>query len=434
MYSKNVILNSVLPLIQRYKNLVKILNGYGIDYSAFDRIENGALTYYADQYVQMLNGILRNALPTKVSLDNLQMFLIDITSSNTPFTNMLDYVKNNTEFDKSITLPQELQIIPDSFGELNNFVGSDNYKSFQQILSTISHSLYQKSRDNYVRLYAELDPNKKDSLLSKLNNIINSLGMKNHEAYELFQFPTEIIQSSVADFLLNTLKQKWDLQVLPNIALVKDKFPLNLKSTSNITSDALNDMFGPQGVSYNEMYELLHSFIKLNKLTNLWEANDNLTKSQNKIIQPYIKTFNYFYELQTNLWDKEGKAIPIKIFIKPQPFKYVTLDGITKMVLTILQISDKTKVLGLNTHEDSSYAVSYNWQLQPISAVGWLSSSNVTYQKTYQGEWAFFKMLADANCTSNWLCSWKIRSDNTKVAPFVVSYQFKSNILDLIKR
>ncbi|WP_440682748.1 hypothetical protein [Cysteiniphilum halobium] len=433
VYSKNTLMNIVLPLLKRYESLVKLLQQYNINYGALDRLEKGALTHYASQYVQMLNQVLQNALPTKVSIDNLQMFLIDITSDNTPFSNMLDYIKTNTSFGKGEKLPAELQVIPNNFARLNEFVASQKYQDYKQVLLSISNNLYQLNRENYTRLYEEINSTKEDSLLAKINGLIDALGVPNNEAYQLLKVPESIIRLSVAQYLIIDLKQQWDLDIVPKIALVKSKFPLDLNSSSVMSSDALNDMFGPKGVVYNEMYALLKGFIHLDAISGIWQVDKNLTIEQQKTLVSYVDSFNYFYRLQSDLWAADGKPRAVDMFVAATPFKQVSLDGISKMVLSFMQIGAKDRVLGLDTYDQSNHPVAYDWQLQPTVSIGWLSSSNITYQKTYQGEWAVFKMLADAHCNRDWLCSWKISSDNSKVAPFVVSFQLKSDILNLVK-
>ena len=433
VYSKSILLKTVKPLLQRYQSLLDLLKQYNIDYSAFDRLEKDALAAYSEDYINALHHLITNTVPSTIEISNLQMFLIDVTSSNTPFSNMLEYIGDNTVFDKSDQLPKQLQTIPGSFANLNDFIASKEYQQYKDTLLNISNSLNVRNHENYMHLYNQLQSDSKDSLIGQLRQHLTQLRQKNEQAYNLFKVPLEVIQQSLTKYLVTDIKKQWEIEITPNIILVQNKFPFNLASKVVLSADAIKKLFGETGLVYNQMRTLLGTFINFDQSSDNWVFTKSLTQAQQSALTKNLETFNYFYHLQKTLWDKEGKPQDIDFFIEPIPFAQVSLDGKEKMALSFLQLDENQQILGLNTQDVPTVPSSYNWQLKTDVSVGWLSTANLSYQKTYQGEWALFKMLADAKCTKDWQCTWQINSANSKVAPYAVSFKFTSNFLNFIK-
>ncbi|MBK2125748.1 hypothetical protein [Fangia hongkongensis] len=433
-YTKSIILDEINPLLERYKLLASMFGQYNINYQAFDRLKEAALANYAQSYIDTLNYVLKNALPADVSSDNLQMFLIDITSDNTPFSHMLDYIKKNTTFSKDQVLPKALDKINKEFQGLDSFVSSKDYQDYKNILLSISNTLYQNDFQNYMKTYEQLSDSGQNSLAVKLNTLVAKVGYSNPNVYKLFNVPLSTIKSALAQRLISNIKMMWNKDVTPKISFAQAQFPLNLNAKESISAEALNDMFGVQGDVFNQMKRLLSAFISFDKTKNAWVVDESLTSDQRKTLAPYIETFNNFFHLQKALWDDTGKPKNIDFKVKSMPFKQVSLDGKNKMVLSFIQAGSGSQALGLNTQNEALIPLSYAWQLQPTVSVGWLNTGNVSFQKTYQGEWAFFKMLADAKCDKNWVCTWEVKGDNDKVAPYQVSFEIKSPILKLITK
>ncbi|WP_108651626.1 hypothetical protein [Dongshaea marina] len=431
-YTKNVLENSIIPLVNKYKNLSGILDKEGINHSSLDEFGRDSIKTYADKYIYMMNSALVQTLPKSVNLDNLQMFLIDRTSENTPLSNMLDYVRDNTSFNDAVikTVP-ELYEIQLRFSKLNEFISSKDYQTYKNILLTIRNSLSQTNIENYKRLYGQLSSDTPENLISKMDDIINNYGFTDKISYKLFSTPISIIRQSIANFLINNLIDTWDLNITPKVSQVESQFPFDLNSSNVIDSDTLNNSFGIHGVYYNEMYDLLKEFIHLSPLTTQWELNESLSLNQKVSLQPYLTTMNYFFHIQKLLWSDKGKPLDIDLLVQAQPFESNN-DSNEKMTLSFLQVGD-SKILGLNTLEQSNKSLKYNWQLQPSVSVGWLSNASVSYQLSYQGEWALFKMMADSKCDKSGKCQWLIKGDNPKVSPYIVTFKVKSKLLSLFK-
>lgn len=434
VYSKSILLKTVKPLLQRYQSLLDLLKKYNIDYSALDRLEKDALATYAEDYINALKHLIANTIPSTIEISNLQMFLIDVTSSNTPFSNMLEYIEDNTTFDKSDQLPKQLEIIPDSFANLNNFISSKEYQQYKDTLISISNTLNIRNHENYMNLYNQLQNDDKGSLMGQLKAHLTQLQQKNEQAYNLFKVPLEVIQQSLTKYLVADIKKQWDIEISPNISMIDNKFPFDLTSKMTLNADVVRELFGKTGQIYNQMRSLLGSFIHLDQSIDSWVFIQSLTQTQKSMLAKNLATFNDFYHLQQILWDKDGKPQDIDFFIEPMPFAQVSFDGKEKMALSFLQIGSTEQILGLNTQDVPTVPLTYNWQSKTDVSVGWLSADNLSYQKTYQGEWALFKMLADAKCTKDWQCTWQINSANTKVAPYAVSFKLTSNFLNFIKK
>lgn len=433
-YVKDVIINVINPMLKEYDELGVVFKSYDIDYHALDQLKNDALSEYANEYITSLEKILNNSLPEKVSSENLKMYLVDITSENTPFDNNIDFISENTTFGKSDVLPKQLNVITDTFSGFNDLIKSKEYTQYKGILMEVHRNLLRGSDTDYVKTYQQLTSTGKDSIIGQLDTLMNSLGNVNLSIYNIFRVPLKIIQKTLADYLIENIKQQWSLQITPKITLIESQFPFNFGAKQAIDFEVLNGMVGVQGAVFNQMKTLLQPLTSFNKAVSKWKVSTLLTSEQQAIIQPYITILNKYSTLQALLWDEKGQSKEITFNVKPQAFKNVTLDGKNKMVLTFMHGGGKSQSLGLNTNSDALTPLDYPWQLAPTVSVGWLNTDNNSFEKTYQGNWAFFRMLVDAKCSRWWLCTWDIKGNNAKSPPYQVSFTIQSNILKLVKR
>ncbi|WP_299009516.1 hypothetical protein [uncultured Shewanella sp.] len=433
-YVKDVIINVINPMLKDYDELGAVFKSYNIDYHALDQLKNDSLSEYANEYIASLEKILNNSLPETVSSENLKMYLVDITSENTPFDNNIDFISENTTFDKSDVLPKQLNVIADTFSGFNNLIQSKEYTQYKGILMEVHRNLLSGTNDDYVKTYQQLTSTGKDSIIGQLDTLMNSLGNVNLSIYNVFKVPLKIIQKTLADYLIAYINQQWRLQITPKIMLIESQFPFNLSAKQAIDFEVLNGMVGIQGEVFNQMKTLLQPLTSFNEAVSKWKVSTLLTSEQQTTLQPYIATLNKYSTLQAMLWDEKGKAKEMTFNVKPQAFKNVTLDGKNKMVLTFMHGGGKSQSLGLNTNSDAVTPLDYPWQLAPTVSVGWLNTDNNSFEKSYQGDWAFFRMLVDAKCSRRWLCTWNIKGNNAKSPPYQVSFSIQSNILKLVKR
>ncbi|MCL9781017.1 hypothetical protein M9194_06210 [Vibrio sp. S4M6] len=430
VYSKSVLLRTVLPLIEQYKALSQTLTQLNIQHDAFDYIESQTLLRYSDNYVLMLNKLLKNALPHQVSLDNLHLFLMDLTYDDTPLSNMLKYISKNTTFGKDQITQPELQQIPQQFAQLNAFIRSKGYKDYQSIISSISNSLYNKSPETYQALYLQLKPGTQGSLMDKLNQISSS--QSNPEVYQLLNFPVTIVRQTVADYLIQQLISQWQQDVTTKVSYIENGFPLNMHANYKLDGQELTNQIGINGQLYLQMNQLLSAFIHLNGPKTRWLINTDLTDTQQSELAPLVTQLNKIYRIQQALWKPDGTPKAIKVSVKALPFEHVTLDGENKMALSFFQLGQKSRVIGLNTNDQPMRTITYDWQSQPTVSVGWLSNQNQSYQDSINGEWALFQLLNEGKCKKDNICQWGVKSDNTKVAPYTVSFKVTTPFLSVL--
>ncbi|WP_299008938.1 hypothetical protein [uncultured Shewanella sp.] len=428
-YTKSVILNHIKNILKEYDKVKQIFGSYNINFDVLQRMIQDKLLQYANHYIEAMNYLLNNSVPSNISEDNLNMFLLDLSSDNTPFDNIIKYVSKNTTFSDDEKLPASLQLIKDKFLGFNTFIQSKEYQDYKSVLLNVRRTIMSGSIEDYLSTYKQLVNKGEGSLIGQISDLITPLGNSDPNIYHLFQFPLDEVKLMLSKKLIDNLQLQWARDIVPNISRVNSLFPFDFKSEKSIDPDELNNMFGPQGSVYNEMLTLLEPFSFFNQATNNWKVSRELTPQQQKKIAPYLIVLNDFYHLQTVFWDKDGNPNTIKIKVKPQTFKDVSLDGKQKMVLSFMYLGTTEKALGLNAESDSFTMLNYNWQLQPAASVGWLNDDDESFQQSYTGNWSFFKMLANANCNKQWVCTWKIKSNNAKLPPYSVSYQIKSDAL-----
>lgn len=432
-YTKSVILDFIDPALETYKKLEAIFKQLNINYSTLDEMKNDELSEYANEYVSSMEYLLSSSVPSNVSSDNLQMYLTDLSSDNTPFDNIIKFINKNTTFSDTENIPEGLTVIKDKFSGFNDFVKSKEYGDYKNILLSIKRTLKQGTDEDYLKTYQQLSSSGKDSLSGQIDDLIATLDNADDSIYNVFKFPLETLKSLLSERLISSLQTQWSMDVTPKISIVESQFPFDFKAKKSIDPEALNNMFGVQGTVYSEMTNMLQPFSYFDQTTNVWKVRRDLTSPQQAKVKPYVTTLNHYYHLQSYLWDETGKPKNIKFRVKAQPFKNVTLDGKTKMVLTFMYVGDEDKSLGLNTASDSYSALNYAWQLQPSVSVGWLNTSNNSFQQSYTGNWAFFKMLAAAKCSRSRICTWKINDNNTQTPAYQVSFRVESDILKLFK-
>ncbi len=431
-YSKNMILHTITDMYDKYQVIREVFSKYDIYHGAYDHLLNGASITYAQNYVNIMRNVLTEFNPQRVTLNNLPMYLIDLTSDNTPFANMLTYISANTTFEEGQIPIETLNLIPDSFRSFNEFIHSDSYREYKEILLSISNNLYQDNNTQYGLIYEGISSSEDGSLGLQIQEMMSTLSQLVAADYRLFAEPITIIREIVTDQLVKDVVHSWRLQVGPVITKAKRLSPLNSKSSQEIPLATFNYQFGVNGTVYTHMMGLLKPFIDYDPVSRKWVITTKVTEKQSEELTAFLSDLNYIYRVQRLLWDESGNPQPINIYAQPQPFSKISTDGHTMMVLSFLKVGNDVKVLGMATNDQSNQSIEYNWESEPVASIGWISQNNQSYLNTYNGAWALFRLISDARCTNDWICTWDIMSDNSKADPYQVTFQFSGEAFNTL--
>lgn len=424
-YTKATITEQLLPKLKIYSQLIKTYKTLGIKTSTLEQLKTNIITGYINEYIKEYKLLFLAIWPNKVTDEQLAPFLIDISSDQSPFLNTLDYIQTNTTFDFKHSLLKQFMKISDEFNSLNSLLKSKEFSSYQNSLKNIAKLLEDKSLANYSQLYKALNNKQIDNL--KLSPEIT--GVKYIEEQTALNpifkshllSPINIIKKYLLVKITEMVQDNWIREVSPQLDKLNQSFPFNNNSNYILSNQQLSDLIGNNGTLYLNMRDLLLPFIESNS-----RLKTRLPKNILTIIKPLFLQFNTIKLLQNALWDKNNKPKAIQLEIKALPFNKAS----SKMAISFININ-QAQVQGLNTKENATIILNYQWNLKPTVTIGWFSTDDQLYQNSFDGHWSLIKALNAAKANKN-IYSWNIKDDQQY--QHQISFDISNNFLNILKQ
>ncbi|MEY8872638.1 hypothetical protein AB9G23_09465 [Francisella philomiragia] len=388
-YTKASIIEYLQPINENYLELLETYKSLGIDSSFLQKIYDYNFKIYENNYINIYKKLFKSALPLNIEDADITMLLMDLSSNQSPFYNTLLFIHNNT-------INTEQKSIRDAFSSFNKFIISDQFFNYQKQFEGISEVLMNKEFNNYYKLLTELNSTDKKNPTVIINALLDK---KDLPAWvkEGFLVHIDTIKNYLYDQISEMTYQKWRKDVSSNYQNLVSHFPFNLDSDNAISTEQIKDAISIEGDLYKKMRMLLEPYI-IRKSIYQWEFVKDLPNNTKNVLSKLLNDLNRIQTWQASLWNKQLKPIAINFKINGMDIK--THSNESPIIASFIGSSDK-KVIALNTNDNGITDLNYNWFDSPTVSVGIVNQDQHIYQKTFTGNWAFFKLLKAAKRQQN---------------------------------
>lgn len=192
---------------------------------------------------------------------NAQLTLL--TSNQSPFTKLFSIIADNTA-----TVRHQTIDIAQSFADINHFSqGTSNTISYKTVLDTLT-----QLRQTVIQLQQSPDPDKasfvaaKETMLGNPQNPLTALSLEAQQApppvNQWLQTIADNCWNSILQGALRYINNTWTTQVMSEYdAQIKDRYPINAASQSQMSMEAFTHFFAPKGTLQQFYDHTLSPFI-----------------------------------------------------------------------------------------------------------------------------------------------------------------------------
>lgn len=413
VYTKASINEYLEPLSQDYDNLINTYSKYNINHDLLTNLFTAQKEIYLTEYVKTHNDTLEQALPKQIVKDSdISLFLLDISSKQSPLHNILKFVSNNTKID--------IPTISDKFKSFNEFIHSDDFINYQNQFQSYSKALINPNIKSLIKLTKEIG-SKDENMISKVKDILKKADIPDYQV-DHFVNPTQIIKNYLFKQASTLIKREWDLSIKSRYSNLMSCFPFKINSEKVISNEKIRELISKDGTLFNDMKKLLAPFTIKSSQNYEWKFKKQVPEASKKYLEKFLKQFNKINLWQNSLWDNQG--MPKEIIFKIKGGKIESKNLNIPVIASFISSNGK-KVTALNTNENKLSTIEYNWYDQNSLSVGWIGEENQIYQKNFSGEWAFFKALKTTQKNKN---SYRFDIDINNIESAQIEFEIKSDI------
>lgn len=394
MYSKIGIKEAVLPVVNSYKKISKLLGSHDIKTSALDNYYNYALQNYIQDYKKSYIELIAS-YKNSIDPDDLVSSLLLISSTSSQFNNMLRALADNTVFDKKILkeIPK-LSLINSYFEDVNKMISNpSDMDKYDQIIREIANQIRDTDDEHQAinKITLNLFTKTKDSYYYKVESLLKKNNISKENSI-IFIVPLQNIMKFGKPYLIKYKYKLWYRDIISLIEKYQEYFPFSKQSTKIIPPEELTKVFGPKGIFWEKVRKDMYGIFEYkngqwqSRIPNFFGNNtQNMTNTLNKI-----------KKLSDTLWDKSGKPKPLDITLHIMPIPNNLLTNNTFVKMTILSIGHE-KVVGISA-EQKPITLKYKWFEQQTSSVGYIDNhEQISSIETHSSYWSFINLLDEAS-------------------------------------
>lgn len=379
---------------------------------------------YLEQYKEQYKNLLLNLAPQRyiskeALLDNLNI----LASKENPIKALIEIININTNLNDALLLGQAYNLGVNASEIKTIFMSVSNYFSAYHTLldnKSLIDNILNTNNANNVSNIMDIINEDLNVLISRISNFtnndlntqekINYIFNQNKEANDIFDvFSTHIKKlppslqryysllisysyEFMQDYGFLLLDNAWFNEVYtPFINNIAPFYPFNNNSNDDLSIDAFKEFFGKSGI-LNQFYEKYLNNILIRKKNEYFIKE---TFAKRFVFSKEFLTFLSKSHMLSNLMLDLNDNIKLNFILKSldlsSSFSFIELsynsykiryDHTLKTNLQIIADQFNTStILSLN-------AYSFN-------------NANINYNKNYKGEWAWYKLLKEANYMDN---------------------------------
>jgi len=382
------------------QNWVRFLQS--IKYSGFESVPLAAITLKS--LGDPVNSPL--ILVLKMFADELKI-LADIQSpadsiKKTPFTSLNFSDSNFLDIDRYRKFV---------LGEQDGSIGADlnaiisQYGSLSGLIESIKEGL-DKTKDYAVSVLNQRSVEFPTSLQIIENALYNT-----QEFQDLLIEPVKLSWNAIISDATQYLNLQWKAKVVDNYRTIANSYPLS-ETGSDVTIQDFSEFFKPKdGILWSFFDEELSAFINKDR----WKVNKWENKGIN-ISDKFLKSLKYADEISKVLF-KDGD-LNVSFRLKPR-LPQSRIIGNKK--LTVVQVYLNVDGYGDTYKMGTQFWTDYSWPGNKGAPGARMNISLNDYgtseTKSFEGEWALFRLLGDASfsrgeSSSQFIFNWKFYKNN----------------------
>ncbi|MBK1991865.1 type VI secretion system membrane subunit TssM [Campylobacter sp. 2018MI35] len=409
---------------------------------------------YLEQYKEQYKNLLLNLAPQRYTskealLDSLNI----LASKENPIKALIQIINTNTNLNDALLLSEAYNLginaseiktafmsvsnyfsayhtLLDNKGLIDNILNTNNTNNINNIMDIISEDL--NSLINKISSFTNDDLNTQE----KINYIFN----KNKEAndvFDVFLTHTKKLPPSLQryysllasysygflqDYGFLLLNNAWFNEVYsPFINNIAPFYPFNNNSNDDLSIDAFKEFFGKNG-TLNQFYEKYLNNVLIRK-KNEYFIKESFAKrfAFSKEFLTFLSKSYILSNLMLDLNDNVKINFMLKSLDLSSSFSFIELSYNSYKIRYDHTLKTNLQIIGdqFNTSTILSLnAYSFN-------------NTNINYNKNYKGEWAWYKLLKEANYIDN--NTYSILFDNNKDRYFDFMLISGASVSDIVK-
>jgi hypothetical protein len=440
----------VRPVITDFNALVARLEEEG-ERTTVKRFVESEMRKYASSYVTEVDGYYHAFGVRADSRESLQLLLKQMLDPGSPFTEMLQVVRDNTHLEldeKAVPLFSPMKAALAKYAPLHKVLaeqesGASEFENYRAILEQLRQSLALEGGGAPEAAKAE-EPKKEEAKtdealadaegLQRLPDLLSPAGRmslailhRQKGSYEdlvvtwltsvklhgelsgPFLAPVNTLHALGRKEIEETVARLWNDHILGQLSTLLRSFPFDPASQQDVKPEELTALFHPQT---GRFHQLTRRFIEpISTRTAALGSWGKLGTGNGQLSVPsdLYETLNNVDVLTRRLWDSKGNPRPLQLTVGSVPFKS---SASANSILTLVYLNSGTSSLLNFNQQPLLKALEIDWTRPRQARLSIETISPDSGSKTYPpailsniSPWSLLHLLKDASRQGN-MWSW----------------------------